>query len=384
MSNMKKVVERQNSLKEQMRNMLSAIENEGRAFTKEEKAEFENLRDQVLDIEETLTLADKISLTENKVVEVELEAKDKNEIKVFANFLRNKGVVNAGEVKKGDNGVIIPTTIAQKIIDVITEVCPIFARATKYHKKGTLVIPKYVKNSGDDVTVAYGTDFVAPTSHSGKFDSITLTGFYVNALVEISEGLIGDTDIDLVNFFVRKMAEKYAQFLERELLYGTTDKISGVVNTYDETNMKVALASKSAVTTDELIDVQDKVVDAFQFNAEWYLNRLTRSAVRKLKDADKNYILNPDLTAKWGYTLLGKPVYTTDNIKALGEANVPVIFYGDFSGLAVKINKDITVDVLTDSYFKLRNSVGILGKAEVDAKVENTQKIAVAYSGSAE
>ena len=296
MSNMKKVVERQNSLKEQMRNMLSAIENEGRAFTKEEKAEFENLRDQVLDIEETLTLADKISLTENKVVEVELEAKDKNEIKVFANFLRNKGVVNAGEVKKGDNGVIIPTTIAQKIIDVITEVCPIFARATKYHKKGTLVIPKYVKNSGDDVTVAYGTDFVAPTSHSGKFDSITLTGFYVNALVEISEGLIGDTDIDLVNFFVRKMAEKYAQFLERELLYGTTDKISGVVNTYDETNMKVALASKSAVTTDELIDVQDKVVDAFQFNAEWYLNRLTRSAVRKLKDADKNYILNPDLS----------------------------------------------------------------------------------------
>lgn len=384
MSNMKKVVERQNSLKEQMRNMLSAIENEGRAFTKEEKAEFENLRDQVLDIEETLTLADKISLTENKVVEGELEAKDKNEIKVFANFLRNKGVVNAGEVKKGDNGVIIPTTIAQKIIDVITEVCPIFARATKYHKKGTLVIPKYVKNSGDDVTVAYGADFVAPTSHSGKFDSITLTGFYVNALVEISEGLIGDTDIDLVNFFVRKMAEKYAQFLERELLYGTTDKISGVVNTYDETNMKVALASKSAVTTDELIDIQDKVVDAFQFNAEWYLNRLTRSAVRKLKDADKNYILNPDLTAKWGYTLLGKPVYTTDNIKALGEANVPVIFYGDFSGLAVKINKDITVDVLTDSYFKLRNSVGILGKAEVDAKVENTQKIAVAYSGSAE
>lgn len=384
MSNMKKVVERQNSLKEQMRNMLSAIENEGRAFTKEEKAEFENLRDQVLDIEETLTLADKISLTENKVVEGELEAKDKNEIKVFANFLRNKGVVNAGEVKKGDNGVIIPTTIAQKIIDVITEVCPIFARATKYHKKGTLVIPKYVKNAGDDVTVAYGEDFVAPTSHSGKFESITLTGFYVNALVEISDGLIGDTDIDLVNYFVRKMAEKYAQFLEKELLYGTTDKISGVVNTYDATNMKVTLASKSAVTTDELIDIQDKVVDAFQFKAEWYLNRLTRAVIRKLKDADKNYVLNPDLTAKWGYTLLGKPVYTSDNITALGNASAPVIFYGDFSGLAVKINKDIAVDVLNDSYFKLRNSVGILGKAEVDAKVENTQKIAVAYSGSAE
>lgn len=384
MANMKKVFERQNELKEQMRNMLSAIENEGRAFTKDEKAQFENLRDQVLDIEETLTLADKIDLTENKIVEDKLEAKDKNEIKVFANFLRNKGVVNAGEVVKGDNGAIIPQTIAQKIIDVINEVCPIFARASKYYSKGTLVLPKYVKNAGDDVTVAYGEDFVAPSSHAGKFESITLTGFYVNALVEISDGLIGNTDIDLVNYFVRKMAEKYAQFLEKEFLYGTPEKIGGVVNTYDATNMKVTFASKSAVTTDELIDVQDKVVDTFQFNAEWYMNRLTRTSIRKLKDNEKNYVLNPDLTAKWGYTLLGKPVYTSDNITALGNASAPVIFYGDFSGLAVKIRKDITVDVLNDSYFKLRNSVGILGKAEVDAKVENTQKIAVGYSGSAE
>ena len=384
MLNMKKVVERQNELKEQMRNMLSAIENEGRAFTQEEKAQFENLRDQVLDIEDTLTLADKINLTENKVVEDNLEAKDKNEIKAFANFLRRKGVLNAGEVATGDNSAIIPKTIAQKIIDVINEVCPIFARASKYYVKGTLVLPKYVKNSGNDVTVAYGADFVAPTSNAGKFDSITLTGFYVNALVEISDGLIGNTDLDLVNFFVRKMAEKYAQFLEKEFLYGTTDKIGGVVNTYDATNMKVTFASKSTVTTDELIDVQDKVVDAFQFNAEWYMNRLTRTIIRKLKDNEKNYVLNPDLTAKWGYTLLGKPVYTSDNITALGEASKPVIFYGDFSGLAVKMNKDITVDILNDSYFKLRNSVGILGKAEVDAKVENTQKIAVGISGSAE
>lgn len=384
MANMKKVFEKQNELKEQMRNMLSAIENEGRAFTKEEKAQFENLRDQVLDIEETLTLADKIDLAENKIVEDKLEAKDKNEIKAFANFLRSKGVSNAGEVATGDNGAIIPKTVAQKIIDVITEVCPIFARATKYYVKGTLVLPKYVKNAGDDVTVAYGADFVAPTAHAGKFDSITLSGFYINALVEISDGLIGNTDLDLVNYFVRKMAEKYAQFLEKEFLYGTPDKISGVVGTYDATNMKVTLAGKSSVTTDELIDIQDKVVDAFQFNAEWYLNRLTRTAIRKLKDNEKNYILNPDLTAKWGYTLLGKPVYTSDNVVALGTAGKEVIFYGDFSGLAVKINKDINVDILNDSYFKLRNSVGILGKAEVDAKVENTQKIAVGVSGSAD
>ena len=381
---MKKLVERQNELKEQMKNMLNTIESEARAFTDEEKAKFESLRDEVLNIEDTLTIADKIDSLDNRVVETNLESKDKAEIKAFANYLRTKGVSNTGEVAQGDNGAIIPSTIAQKVIDIVTEVCPIYARATKYYVKGTLNIPQYVKNSGDDVTVAYGTDFTAPSSHSGKFTSITLTGFYVNALVEISEGLIGNSDLDLVNYFARKMAEKFAQFLEKEFLYGTTSKISGVVGTYDKTNMKVALAKKSSVTTEELIDIQEKVVDAYQFNSEWYMNRATRSAIRKLKDQDGNYILQPDFTQKWGYVLLGKPVYTSDNIIALGTASKEVIFYGDFSGLAVKMTKDVNVSILNDSYFQLRNSIGVLGKAEIDAKVENTQKIAVAVSGSAD
>lgn len=382
---MKKLIERQNEIREEMKNMLTGIKNEGRVFTDEEKAKFETLKVEYDNIEDTLTIEDKIdALTEHKVKETELDTKDKAEIKAFANFLRSKGVSNTGEVTKGDNGAIIPTTIAQKIIDVVTEVCPIFARATKYNVKGTLNIPKYVKNSNDDVTVAYGTEFTAPSSHSGKFESITLTGFYINALVEISEGLIGNSDVDLVNFFVNKMASKFARFLEKEFLYGTTDKIAGVVNGYDSTDMKVTLAKKSTITADELMDIQDKVIDTYQFGAEWYMNRATRSAIRKLKDGQGNYLLNPDYNAKWGYTLLGKPVYTSDNIVALGTASKEVIFYGDFSGLAVKMRKDITVSVLNDSYFQLRNSIGILGKAEVDAKVENTQKIAVAVSGASD
>lgn len=379
---MKNLVEKMNDSKQVMKNMLDTIENEGRAFTAEEKAKFEALRDEVLNIDETLTIADKIDAIDNRIVETNLEPKDKVEIKKFANFLRS-GIMNTGEVTKGDNTKIIPSTIASKVLEIVEEVCPIYARATKYNVKGTLSIPKYVKNGSDDVTVAYGEDFVAPSAHAGKLDSITLTGFYANALVEISKGLINNTDIDLVNYFVRKLAEKFAQWLEKECLYGTESKIVGVVGSYDTTNNKVTLASATKITTDELIDIQDLIPDVYQANAEWYLNKATRSVIRKLKDSDGKYLLNPDLTAKWGYTLLGKPVYCSDNIKKLGTEGNEVIFYGDFSGLAVKLVKDFTVDILDDSYFKLRNSIGILGKIEVDAKVENTQKIAVAVAGPA-
>lgn len=379
---MKNLVEKMNDSKQVMKNMLDTIENEGRAFTAEEKAKFEALRDEVLNIDETLTIADKIDAIDNRIVESNLEPKDKVEIKKFANFLRS-GIMNTGEVTKGDNTKIIPSTIANKVLEIVEEVCPIYARATKYNVKGTLSIPKYVKNGSDDVTVAYGEDFVAPSAHGGKFDSITLTGFYANALVEISKGLINNTDIDLVNYFARKLAEKFAKWLEKECLYGTESKIVGVVGSYDTTNNKVTLASATKITTDELIDIQDLIPDVYQANAEWYLNKATRSVIRKLKDSDGKYLLNPDLTAKWGYTLLGKPVYCSDNIKKLGTEGNEVIFYGDFSGLAVKLVKDLTVDILDDSYFKLRNSIGILGTIEVDAKVENTQKIAVAVAGPA-
>ena len=366
---MKNLVEKMNDSKQVMKNMLDTIENEGRAFTAEEKAKFEALRDEVLNIDETLTIADKIDAIDNRIVETNLEPKDKVEIKKFANFLRS-GIMNTGEVAKGDNTKIIPSTIASKVLEIVEEVCPIYARATKYNVKGTLSIPKYVKN-GSDVTYGTAANFT------------TLTGFYANALVEISKGLINNTDIDLVNYFARKLAEKFAKWLEKECLYGTSNKIVGVVGSYDATNNKITLASASKITTDELINIQDLIPDVYQANAEWYLNKATRSVIRKLKDGDGKYLLNPDLTAKWGYTLLGKPVYCSDNIKKLGTQGNEVIFYGDFSGLAVKLVKDITVDILDDSYFKLRNSIGILGTVEVDAKVENTQKIAVAVAGTA-
>ena len=381
---MKELIEKRNDLVEQMKAMRDMVAKENRAFTADEKAKFEALNNEVMDIDDTITLTDKVNYSAHKIDESTLEVKDKKEVEVFAKFLRSKGVMNAGEVTKGDNGAIIPTTIAQKIIDTVTEVCPIFARATKYNVKGTLQIPKYVKNEGADVTVGYGEDFKAPSANGGKFDQITLTGFYVNALVEISDGLIGNSDVDLVNFFVRKMAEKFAQFIEKEFLYGTEGKISGVVRTYDAENMKLTLAKASTVTADELITMQDLIPDAYQASAEWYMNKATRSAVRKLKDGQGNYLLQVDFTSKWGYTLLNKPVYTSDNIKKLGTAGAEAIFYGDFSGVACKLNKNVSVSVLNDSYFQLRNSVGILGKAEIDAKVDNTQKIAVAVAGSAD
>ena len=109
------------------------------------------------------------------------------------------------------------------------------------------------------------------------------------------------------------------------------------------------------------------------------MNKATRTAIRKLKDSDGNYLLNRDLSAKWGYTLLGKDVYTTDNVNALGQVSKEVVVYGDLSGLAVKESETQEIQILTEK-FATQHAIGVIAWGEIDAKVEDTQKIAVAVT----
>lgn len=127
--------------------------------------------------------------------------------------------------------------------------------------------------------------------------------------------------------------------------------------------------------SDELIDVQEKVSDRYQAGAIWIMSKSTRTAIRKLKDNDGNYLLNRDVSAKWGYTLLGAPVYCSDNAKEMAAGN-KVIFYGDMSGLAVQVSEDMEIEVLRERYAP-QHAIGVVGFIEVDAKVADQQKISV-------
>ena len=70
-----------------------------------------------------------------------------------------------------------------------------------------------------------------------------------------------------------------------------------------------------------------------------------------------------------------------EKAEKLGTASKPVIFYGDFSGLAIKETESMEIQILLEK-FATQHAIGVVGYSELDAKVENTQKIAVAVSGA--
>lgn len=381
--NEKELIEKRNDLQSKMEGILNTAKVENREMNEEEIKNFDDTEKEIKNIDATLERMAKMNKMENKKVEDKKElTEEEKDIKNFATFIRNfvNGIQNDTNLTKGDNGVVIPKTIARKTIDKVIEISPLYASATKYNAKGTLAVPKY-DDTTDDVTVAYATEFDELVSHSGKFATVELTGFLIGALTKISKSLLNNSDFNLTEYVINKMAEKFKLFYEGEMINGTSTKISGIVGSYDSTNMKVVLLNKSSVTADELIDIQEAVPDAFQVNAYWIMNRETRKKIRKLKDSDGNYILNRAFNEKWDYELLGKPVYCSEKVEKLGTATKPVIFYGDFSGLAVKETEEMEIQVLVEK-FATQHAIGVCGYSELDAKVENTQKIAVAVSGT--
>lgn len=371
----KQLIEKRNALIEEMEKMVEACETETRAFNEDENKRYEEITKELNDLDATLKAADELDEKRSyQPIEKPDETKDRAELeeRAFESYIRGtldletRADVN---LTKSDNGAVIPSSIANKIIEKVKEMSPLFAMATLYNVGGTLTIPSY-DESTQKITMAYATEFTAIDSTSGKFTSISLTGFLAGARSLVSKSLVNNSQFDLVPFVVRKMAESAAYWIENQLINGTTSKIEGL----SKVAASVTAASATAVTADELIDLQETIPDVYQGGCIWVMSKATRTAIRKLKDGQNNYLLNKDATSRWGYTLFGKDVYISDNMPDMA-AGKRAILYLDPTGLAVKMTETPSVEVLREKYAD-QHAIGVICWMELDAKVENAQKIA--------
>ena len=379
---LKKLMEQRAAKQAEMKAMLDKAGAEERALNKDERESFDKLESEIRDLDGTINAiqaqrdielnAPKDEAEDDKDEAKEsAESKDEAEERAFADYIRGNydEIRSAVNMTKGDNGAVIPSSIANKIIEEIIDICPIFADADRYNVKGSLSIPYYDEGTSS-IQMEYADEFTDGESKSGKFLNITLTGYLGRAICDVSKSLINNSQFDIVSFVVKRMALAAAKFIEGELLNGTDDKIEGL----STLTPAVVTADKSKVTVEELIDLQESIPDAYQSNAYWIMNKKTRTAIRKFKTADGEFILNRDLNSRWGYTLLGKDVYCSDAVAELGTASKDVIFYGDMKGLAVKVSEDINIEVLRETQAR-RHAVEVLGFVELDAKVQNAQMV---------
>lgn len=381
----KNLMELKNDKIEKAEKILADAEVNKRELTEDEAAELAEIRDDVKRIKEALKIGDELDDSKDKKPKPEpapaggepKPTQEQQERRAFENYIRGRIVhERAGELTKTDNGSVIPTTIAQQIIKKVYDISPILEKSQKYNVKGKLQIPYYDTTDGG-IIVAYAEEFKPLTSSNGKFKNIELDGFLAGALSKISNSLINNSQFDIVSFVVNQMAEDIARFIEHELLIGTSDKVTGLSTMQN----KVTAAAANAITSDEVVKLKDSIKDVYQSNAIWIMSSNTRTALRLLKGSDGHYLLQDDITSPFGSTLLGKPVYVSDNMPEI-KADATAIYYGDMTGLATKFSENITTQVLREKYAD-EHATGVVAWFEFDSKVQNEQKLAKLVMASA-
>lgn len=381
----KNLMELKNDKIEKAEKILADAEVNKRELTEDEAAELAEIRDDVKRIKEALKIGDELDDSKDKQPKQEpapaggepKPTQEQQERRAFENYIRGRIVhERAGELTKTDNGSVIPATIAQQIIKKVYDISPILEESQKYNVKGKLQIPYYDTTDGG-ITVAYAEEFKPLTSSNGKFKNIELDGFLAGALSKISNSLINNSQFDIVSFVVNQMAEDIARFIEYELLIGTSDKVTGLSTMQN----KVTAAAANAITSDEVVKLKDSIKDVYQSNAIWIMSSNTRTALRLLKGSDGHYLLQDDITSPFGSTLLGKPVYVSDNMPEI-KADATAIYYGDMTGLATKFSENITTQVLREKYAD-EHATGVVAWFEFDSKVQNEQKLAKLVMASA-
>lgn len=376
MNNLKALMEKRAELQQTMETLVDTADAETRALSDEEAAQFDAAEKEIRAIDDTVAREERARKVVGKTVSVGVEERAAAEEQAFADYVLGKvNELRAGEqnMTMANNGAIIPTTIANRIIKEVKDRCPILARATVYNVKGTLKVPVWGKaNTTHDIAVGYQTEFTEITADSGKFTSVDLGGYLAGALTLIGKSVENNGAFSVVDFIVTQMAEEIATWIEGELLKGSgSSAAQGAVNT---TNSLTA-ASATAVTADELIDLQASVKQAYQANACWIMAPSTFTAVKKLKDGNNRYLLQDDVTGEFPFRLLGKPVFLSDNMAEIA-AGAKVILYGDCSGLSVNFRENISIEVLREKY-ATQHAIGVVSWFEFDSKVTDNQKLAV-------
>ena len=180
--------------------MYAKLEAEQRAITEEEEKQIEAISDEIENIDKTMAILqrmkERLVQTNKGKEEVIRDVRDgdmvggnraeeraQKEERAFEQFLRGQITSERAEnLTFSDNGAVVPTTISQRIIKLVYDICPILERSTKYNVKGNLEIPYYPQTPSTDITMAYATEFTDLESSAGTFSNIQSTTSFRVAL----------------------------------------------------------------------------------------------------------------------------------------------------------------------------------------------------------
>lgn len=202
-------------------------------------------------------------------------------------------------------------------------------------------------------------------------DSLMDKGIKCNKVAVITayrNDLVSDIGFDVKRNLITTFAKGFNRAEENAFINGTgVDMPIGILHETDGAEVGVTTTS---ITFDNISELFLSVKARYRKNGVWIMNDDTALALRKLKDADGNYIWNHNTD-----TIFGKPVYVSEFMPNIESGKKPIVF-GDFSYYWIVNRSGILVRTLSER-FALKQQTGYMACEYLDARLLRSEAIKV-------
>lgn len=244
----------------------------------------------------------------------------------------------------GTGAEVVPTQTANEIISKVKKLAPMLNEVTLLHVKGAVKFA--VEGTNNDAAIH--EENAAITAAADTLTTVTLTGYEIIKLVQISDTVMTMSIAAFESWIVDMLAEAIARKVEDFFINGTgSSQPKGIdkANTWGAENSVTVIkaGSLTAANVQTLIGLLNAGYDR---NAKFAMSKKTLfTDFMPLQDNSKNHIVTVQGN---NYFVYGYPVLLSDYVKE-HEA-----FLGDFkkvcANLAENINVKNAYDIDTNSY----------------------------------
>lgn len=262
-----------------------------------------------------------------------------------------------------DGGYVVPTEMAGTIDRILGVTSAMRGLATVL----SISAPTYKKliNMGGATSGWVAERGSRPETNTPQLRELEFNAMELYANPAITQTALDDAAMDLGAWLGNEVAVEFAEQEGEAFITGngvgkprgilSYDKVANASYAWGKTGFVISghasafpAATTSVSPADCLISLLYALKQGYRNGAAFLMSDTTMETVRKFKDADGAYIWRTPTEAEGVPTILGKPVYTDDNMDTVG-ANAYPIAVANFSRAYLIVDR-VGVRVLRDPF----------------------------------
>lgn len=258
-----------------------------------------------------------------------------------------------------DGGYLVPSQTETEVNSALKDISPIRAIAGVRQVSASVYKRPFATSGADTGWV--GEAAVRPQTATPTLSELSFPTMELYAMPAATSTLLDDTAVDMDAWLAEEVRTAFAEqegkaFVTGDgvnkpkgfLAYPTVDQSGWTWGKVGTLSTGAAGAFPSSDAGDLLIDLVYAVKAGYRANGHFVMNRATQGEIRKMKDADGNYLWQPAASPSDAPTLLGFPVAESEDMPDIAADSLSVAF-GDFRRGYLIVDR-VGIRVLRDPY----------------------------------